>query len=105
MHRVEPIEKIPMSLLAVAVSGHADGNRKPIAFHDAAPRLAQTGKSHRLPPAMLPRCSAGKPAIQYDMRDCRNQREHSNSNTYATDVSPSVALDSGIHAGMTAMEP
>jgi len=27
------------------------------------------------------------------------------SNTYATDMSPSVALDSGIHAGMTAMEP
>ncbi len=27
------------------------------------------------------------------------------SNTYATDMSPSVALDSGIHAGMTALEP
>jgi len=27
------------------------------------------------------------------------------SNTYATDKLPSVALDSGIHAGMTAMEP
>ncbi|MCX7109148.1 MAG: hypothetical protein NTX45_03255 [Proteobacteria bacterium] len=27
------------------------------------------------------------------------------SNTYATDMLPSVALDSGIHAGMTAMEP
>ncbi|MEI7868586.1 MAG: hypothetical protein WCI11_11895 [Candidatus Methylumidiphilus sp.] len=27
------------------------------------------------------------------------------SSTYATDMSPSMALDSGIHAGMTAMEP
>ena len=27
------------------------------------------------------------------------------SNAYATDMSPSLALDSGIHAGMTAMEP
>ncbi|MCX7112736.1 MAG: hypothetical protein NTX45_21955 [Proteobacteria bacterium] len=27
------------------------------------------------------------------------------SNTYATDKLPSMALDSGIHAGMTAMEP
>jgi len=27
------------------------------------------------------------------------------SNTYATDKLPSVALDSGIHAGMTALEP
>jgi len=27
------------------------------------------------------------------------------SNTYAADVSPSMALDSGIHAGMTAMGP
>ena len=27
------------------------------------------------------------------------------SNTYATDTLPSMALDSGIHAGMTAMEP
>jgi len=26
-------------------------------------------------------------------------------NTYATDKLPSVALDSGIHAGMTAMDP
>ena len=26
-------------------------------------------------------------------------------NTYATDMSPSMALDSGIHAGMMAMEP
>jgi len=26
------------------------------------------------------------------------------SNAYATDKSPSMALDSGIHAGMTAME-
>ncbi|MEI7869514.1 MAG: hypothetical protein WCI11_16620 [Candidatus Methylumidiphilus sp.] len=27
------------------------------------------------------------------------------SNTYATGKLPSLALDSGIHAGMTAMEP
>jgi len=27
------------------------------------------------------------------------------SNTYATDMSPSMALDSGIHAGMTEMGP
>ncbi|MCX7110518.1 MAG: hypothetical protein NTX45_10395 [Proteobacteria bacterium] len=27
------------------------------------------------------------------------------SNTYATDKLPSVALDSGIHAGRTALEP
>ncbi|MEI7869232.1 MAG: hypothetical protein WCI11_15190 [Candidatus Methylumidiphilus sp.] len=76
----------------------ARGQRNPMPHNTQAPALAVIHKCKR---PVIPAWTAG---IQ--SQGCESRGRHQAFFKHLThDMSPSVALDSGIHAGMTAMEP